>query len=167
MALNISATATGPLFSGKAPAIVQSNLDRASTEATLLLDAKVKSHTPQGVYGAQGGLLGSIQSEVTGKGTPLVKGSVMSAHKYAEVVEKGRTPGKGMPPKGTLLRWLEVKLGLDSKHASQIEYVVRRSIGRKGFAGAHMFEKALNENWSALQSIFDRHGLTIARELSE
>lgn len=167
MGISIKVTASGGLFEGNVTAIVQSNLDRAITEATQLLDAKVKSHTPQGVYGAQGGLLGSIQNEVTGKGTPLVKGTVMSAHKYAEVIEKGRRPGKGMPPKGSLLRWLEVKLGLDSKHAGQIEYVVRRSIGRKGFAGAHMFEKALNENWSALQNIFDRHGLNIARELSE
>ena len=182
MAVTIKITISGALLSGQAPAIVQKNLDQAITEATLLLYAGVTKHTPQGVYGAQGGLLGSIQHEVTGKGSPLIKGTVMSAHKYAEVIEKGRRPGQKMPPsaiqasslntrklmaQGGLVQWIMKKFGVDIKRAIQLEYVVRRSIGRKGFAGAHMFDKAVSENWPTIKSIFDRHGLSIARELSE
>lgn len=166
MNLQLNVSSKGALLSNQGAPIIQSNLDRAITEATLLLYAKVTSHTPQGVFGAQGGLLGSIQQDVRGKGTPLVHGIVMSAHKYAEVIEKGRRPGKGMPPRGSLLRWLEVKLGLDSKTASKIEFVVRRSIGRKGFEGAHMFEKAWKENQGRIQNIFERHGLKITEELN-
>lgn len=167
MELRITINTSGALLSGTAPEIVQKGLERAITSATLLLYNEVAKRTPQGVYGAQGGLLGSIQHDVLYKGTPLVKGIVVSAQKYAEVIEKGRTPGKGMPPKGSLVRWLEVKLGLDTASAAKIEYVVRRSIGRKGFPGVHMFEKALNENFSRIQTIFEKQGLTIAKELGE
>lgn len=166
MNLKLNVNTSGALLTGKSGTVIQSHLDQAITEAALLLYARVTSHTPQGVFGAQGGLLGSIQQEVRGKGTPVVHGIVMSAHKYAEVIEKGRTANKGMPPKGSLLRWLEVKLGLDSKSASNIEFVVRRKIGRKGFEGAHMFEKAFNENLGKIQNIFERHGLSITQELN-
>lgn len=167
MNINISINTAGSLLSGTAPAIIQKGLERAITSATLLLYNEVAKRTPQGVYGAQGGLLSSIQHDVRYKGTPVVKGIVSSAQAYAEVIEKGRTPGKGMPPKGSLVRWLEVKMGLDAVSAAKIEYVVRRSIGRKGFPGAHMFENALNENISRVQAAFEKQGLSIAVELQK
>ena len=167
MNLQIKISTKGALLSGKAPQVIQANLDRFVTEATLFLDAEVKKRTPQGVFGAQGGLLGSIQNEVQGKGTPIVRGIVMSAQKYAEVIEKGRSPGKGMPPKGMLVRWIETKLGLSETEARKVEFVIRRSIGITGFKGRHMFEKAATENQSVLDAMAGRYGLTIARELSE
>lgn len=166
MEIKLSVTASGPLLSGQAPAIVQSRLEQAVTEATLFLYTQVTARTPQGVYGAQGGLLGSIQTEVNGRGTAMVKGIVASAQKYAEVIEKGRRPGKGMPPKGSLVAWIAKKFGMDTEAAAKIEFVVRRKIGTKGFEGAHMFEKALTENSSRIQSIFERYGLAMAMELN-
>jgi hypothetical protein len=165
--LNISVSSTGALLSGKAPEIVQKGLDQAVSEATLFLYNEVAKRTPQGVFGAQGGLLGSIQHDVQGRGTPLIKGIVSSAHKYAEVIEKGRTAGKGMPPRGSLVFWITKKFGIGAWQAAKIEYVVRRSIGRKGFKGRHMFEKALSENFSRVQGIFEKHGLLITEELSK
>jgi len=171
MNFHINITRSGNLLSGKAPQIVQSHLDQAITEATLFLDAKVKANTPQGVYG---GLLGSIQHDIPGKGTPLVKGMIMTAHKYAEVIEKGRKPGKGIAsadPGGKyvspLLPWIRVKLGLSGKDAESAAYLIGRKIKLKGFKGAHMFEKALTDNWPQVEKIFDCHGLSIAKELSE
>jgi len=166
MNTKLTITTTGALLTGRLPAIVQTNLDQLITEATMLLFAEVKKYTPQGVFGAQGGLLGSIQSEVYSKGTPLVKGVVVSAHKYAEVVEKGRTAGKALPPMGSLLRWIELKMGLSPDQAKRVEFVVRRSIGRKGFEGAHMFEKALVHNLNRLQDMADSKGLKVATELN-
>ena len=167
MKLKLKITTSGALLSGEAPQIVQQNLDRAITEATLFLDAKVKANTPQGVGGAQGGLLGSIQSDVKGKGTPLVKGIVMSAHKYAEVIEKGRKPGKGVP-RDVLNGWIQKKLGITGeKELKSVAFLISRKIKAKGFAGAHMFEKAATENWPAVQKIFDRYGLAITRELNK
>lgn len=167
MNLTVSVTQHGPLLDGRGPEIVQQHLDRFITLATALLLAEVKKRTPQGVYGAQGGLLGSLQSEVRGRGTPVVKGVVMSGHKYVEVIEKGRRPGRGMPPAGTLQRWIEVKMGLDPVSAKRIEFVVRRKIGQKGFEGAHMFERALTENMGRLQALAESEGLAVSREMAE
>lgn len=167
MQMGIKIESKGALLSGNAPKVIQTGLDRFVTEATMLLLAAVKKYTPQGVLGAQGGLLGSIQSiPITGKGTPLVKGGVVSAHEYAEVIEKGRTAGKGMPPMGSLIRWIEVKMGLSPDQAKKIEFVVRRSIGRKGFKGAHMFERALIGNLNRLQAMGEASGLRITAELN-
>ena len=172
--MNFHITITKSKKLNQAPQVVQANLDQAITEATLFLDAKVKANTPQGVYGAQGGLLGSIQHDIPGKGTPLVKGMIMTAHKYAEVIEKGRKPGKGIAsadPGGKyvspLLPWIRVKLGLSGKDAESAAYLIGRKIKLKGFKGAHMFEKALTDNWPQVEKIFDCHGLSIAKELSE
>ena len=166
MNLQINISTKGALLSGKAPQIIQAGLDRFITMVTMFLLGEVQKRTPQGVYGAQGGLLGSIQAEVTGKGSPIIKGTVMSAQKYAEVIEKGRTAGKGMPPKGTLVRWIEVKLGLSETEARKIEFVIRRKIGMKGFEGRHMFEKAVTENIGKIEAMAQACGLTIATELS-
>jgi hypothetical protein len=166
MNLQIKVETKGALLSGKAPAIIQANLDRFVTQVTMFLDGEVKKRTPQGVFGAQGGLIGSIQNEVTGKGTPLIKGTVMSAQKHAEVIEKGRSPGKGMPPKGMLVRWIEVKLGLSETEAKRVEFVIRRSIGKKGFEGRHMFEKAVTENIGRIEAMAQACGLQIAVELN-
>ena len=166
MKLRIWTNTQGALLSGDGPKIVKQNLDQAITDATLFLDAMVKARTPQGVNGAQGGLLGSIQNEVVGKGTVLIKGVVMSAHPTAEVIEKGRKPGKGVPS-GVLREWIEKKLGIvGEKELNSVEFLIRRKIKAKGFEGAHMFEQALTENWPAVQGIFSRYGITIAQELN-
>ncbi len=117
--------------------------------------------------GYQGGLISTVNSEVTGKGTPLIKGIVFHGSKYGDVVEKGRSAGKGMPPKGTLVRWLEVKLGLSTKEAQRIEFVVRRKIGLRGTQGAQMFEKALTDNIGKLEQMAQACGLRIAAELNQ
>lgn len=157
---------SGPLLAGKGPAVVQKHIERFVTSATLFLTREVKTRTPQGVYGAQGGLLGSIQGEVGGKGTATVKGVVATAQKYGEVIEKGRRPGKGWPPPGALIRWIEIKFGVDQSTAKRIEFAVRRKIGQKGFEGAHMFERALRENQGKLQAMAQREGLNLVMELN-
>lgn len=166
MNFNIRTAASGPILTGKAPQVVQQNLDLFITKATLFLDAEVKRRTPQGVYGAQGGLIGSIQHDITGKGTPLVKGRVLSSHAYVEPIEKGRRPGKGMPPKGSLTRWIEVKLGMSATQAQRIEFVIRRKIGVKGFEGRFMFEKSVTENQSRLDAMAEECGLNIVGGLN-
>jgi len=176
MELKIKFDSQGALLSGKAPAIVQKNLDQAVTEVTQFLDGQVKARTPQGANGAQGGLLGSIQAPmpVEGKGTPLVKGVVMSAHPTAEVIEKGRKPGKGIASAvpgdkyvSPLIPWINKKLGISGKDAERIAYLIGRKIKAEGFEGAHMFEKALTENWGTVQGIFNRYGITITQELNQ
>jgi hypothetical protein len=135
-------------------------------EATQFLEREVKKRTPTGVFGAQGGLLSTIHGEVVTKGGVAQKGIVGHSSKYGEVVEKGRTPGKSMPPEGSLLRWMEIKLGMDAVTARQREYVIRRKIGRKGFPGARMFERAFEENVGKIEKIFQQYGFKITMELN-
>ncbi|WP_298434574.1 hypothetical protein [Geobacter sp.] len=156
----------GPLFDGSAQGDVQRRIERFITSATLLVAREVQKHTPQGVYGYQGGLIASVGTEISGKGTMLVKGEVFHSKPYGDVVDKGRSPGKGMPPAGTLERWIEVKFGVDAKTAKRLEYVVRRKISRKGFEGAHMFDKGLDDAWPVLVTMARTAGLEIARDLN-
>ncbi len=167
MQIKATITVKGNVFNGKGPEIVQAELVAGMTEAVAFMEREVKIRTPVGVYGAQGGLLATIQHGVA-HGAMMAKGLVWHGKaKYGDVIEKGRTAGKGMPPEGTLLRWIEVKLGLDEKAAAKIEFAVRRKIGKKGFEGAHMFEEGFNEGWPTVQRIFEKRGFEIARELEK
>jgi hypothetical protein len=157
----------GALLEGKSQAIINDHLSQAMYEATMLLEREVKALTPQGVGGAKDGLRATIHGEVEGKGTPAVKGIVGTSSLYGEVIEKGRTPGATWPPAGSLIRWMEVKLGMDEDQAQRLEFVIRRKIGQKGFPAAHMFEKALSANMSKLDDIFARQGFELARRLDQ
>lgn len=156
---------SGPLLAGKGPAVVQKHIERFVTSAVLLLEREVKLLTPQGVSGAQGGLLSTIKHEVAGRGTALVRGLVGTSSPYGEVIERGRRPGRGWPPRGALLRWIEMKFGVSGREAQRIEYLVRRKIARKGFEGAHMFDKAFTKNLPRLQSMAQAEGLALVTEL--
>ncbi len=166
MDYRVSVTARGPVFEGKAAVVMYQALVAAMTEAVTLLEREVKKRTPTGVYGAEGGLLSTIHGEVQGKGTPQVKGIVATSSPYGEVIEKGRTAGKAWPPEGVLLRWIEKKMGLDEKGARQIEFVVRRKIGRKGFPGVWMFGRGLDAAWPQISLIFDRAGFDVTAQMS-
>ncbi|MDI6722813.1 MAG: hypothetical protein QMD97_04605 [Candidatus Aenigmarchaeota archaeon] len=167
MELVVKITQKGNIFKGKGRQIIIDNLTDAMYEATMMLEREVKMRTPKGVFGAQGGLYSSIKGEVEGKGMPVVKGIVAHGSKYGDLIEKGRTAGRKWPPEGDLIRWIEVKTGVDERTARKMEFLIRRKIGRKGFPGAHMFENALKENWPRLQRIFDRCGFEIAKEMNE
>ena len=57
---------------------------------------------------------------------------------YYKVIEKGRRPGRPMPPKGVLLPWMRRK-GIPAS----AEYVVRRKIGVEGIPAKEPLKKAL------------------------
>ncbi len=164
--LRVSVNQKGKIFEGQPSEVVNQKLTSAMYEATAFLERKVEEHTPQGVGGAKGGLISTIQGEVQGKGTSVVKGVITHQSKYGDVIEKGRTAGKTWPPEGALLRWIEVKMGKGEGEAKKLEFVIRRKIGQKGFPGVHMFEKGLTQNWPKVQEIFDRAGFEIASALN-
>lgn len=167
MELKATVTYKGPAFAGKAPEIISQELSAAMTEAVAYLEGQVKRGTPIGVYGAQGGLMAGIHGEVAGKGTAVIRGIVAHQSPYGDVIEKGRTAGKGMPPEGSLLRWIQVKMGVGELEARRMEYVIRRKIGRKGFKGAAMFDKALNAGMATVTEIFNNRGFIITRRLGQ
>jgi len=168
MELKATITAKGAILNGQSPAIIKGDLKAAMGEAVALLEREVKKkgRTPRGVFADQGGLVSTIYGEVVAFGT-FFKGVVGHQSKYGDVIEMGRRPGQKMPPAGAMLRWVEMKTGLSGKAAQQVEFLIRRKIGQKGFEGAHMFEKTWRENQDQLRKIFDRAGLNIAFHLSE
>lgn len=161
----------GSLFSHRPSEAVRKQQLAAMHEATMFGARRVKERTPQGVMGAQGGLLSSIQPEVREVAAGPI-GIISTAHKYGLAVEKGRKPGGKMPPGGKgsksrpLLRWLQVKMGVSGREADQVEFLVRRKIARKGTEGAFMFERTLDEDWPDFQDIFERYGVRIGKELA-
>ena len=166
MELKVSITTQGKIFDGKGPEIVQRNLEDFLYEATMFLEAEVKKGTPTGVFGASGGLLSTIHGEVVEKGSPTVKGIVGHQSIYGDVIEMGRRAGKAWPPEGVLLRWIEMKMGVDAVQAKRLEFVIRRKIGQKGFPGAHMFQNAFERGWPKLVTMADKKGFDIAKELN-
>lgn len=166
----IAIQATGPLFEGKAREVIHDQLQAAAHEIVMILVKAVKAGTPVGVFGDQGGLRAGIYGEVQ-RGESVVRGVVGHQSLYGDVVELGRRPGKAMPPKGSLVRWIEIKWGVDRKFAERMEYVVRRSIAGDPAAprrreGAKMFQKAFERNYDRCVEIAQRYGLTIAEQLN-
>ncbi len=112
------------------------------------LEKEVTEGTPAGVGGAAG-LRGSIYGEVVSMAGSSVEGVVGTPLEYGEVVEMGRRPGKGFPPIAPITLWAIRKLGVADKEAKSVAFLIARKIAKKGFEGAHMFQKAWdkNERW--------------------
>jgi hypothetical protein len=167
MEMKATITATGPIFSGKTQDVINDQMTAFLYEATTFLERMVRAATPLGVGGTHGsGLRQTEYGEVQGKGTPIQKGIVAHQSVYGDVVEKGRTANKAMPPKGTLIQWMQLKMGIGEDEAKKLEFVVRRSIGKKGFAGAHMFEHTWEKYFPQIEQMAQSYGLTIARQLN-
>lgn len=78
---------------------------------------------------------------------------------YALPVEVGRAPGAKMPPQGVLLEWMR-RHGIPADR----EFVLRRSIARRGIRPQPYLEPALVGNKAAMQREFD---LAAERALAE
>lgn len=128
----------------KYPGVVHEETVNVMDLVVRRLEKEVVEGTPRGV-GGDAGLAGSIFGEVTGTGMP-VKGIVGSPMEYAVVVEKGRRPGKRMPPVGPIALWAQRKLGVSAEEAQSVGFAIARTIAIKGFEGAYMFKNAWNEN---------------------
>lgn len=173
MQLQVKISTRGGVFGPDASEVAKKHLTAAVSEATALLTREIKLKLGQGdrrrgvgVFGAEGGLLGSIQGHVERENTTNVLGIVSTAIPYAEVVEKGRRPDKKFPPKKELSRWIEVKLGVtDPKELKAATFLIGRKIAKKGFDGLHMFENALRENEGKINKIFDDAAAAVKAEL--
>jgi hypothetical protein len=97
----------------------------------------VVARTPRGVTD---GLRGSVFTEL--RGTPARREArITSSVFYAPIVEAGRRPGR-RPPVDKLISWVTRKLQVAPGEARHVAFLVSRKIGRRGYAGYHMFERA-------------------------
>lgn len=59
---------------------------------------------------------------------------------YFRYVDKGRRPGAKMPPKEPIVKWLRVK-----GKSEKLEFVIRRSIAKKGIKGIFILNPTINK----------------------
>lgn len=165
----------------KYPLAVRVGAEAGIQKAILLLENAVKTNiqqgrAPHGATVATGTLMGSVFSEMRGTAAEIHGVVAVSppADRYALVVETGRRPGARMPPAEALILWVRQKLSTGIGAAATVTgksgkpqrsrgkagsaeralaFVVARSIGRKGFPGVHMFERAFQEQQQNVQQI--------------
>ena len=168
MDMAVKLTTTGPLLEGKGPEVVQRNLESAITEAVMFLWPKILAATPKDTGILQQSILPSFE----GKGLPTFKGIISTSQVYGMATELGRPPGKPVPKDLDLSGWIMRRFGVDLKEAQRLNFVVKRAIMRKGtiqrfgYKGASMFGDTLDANCSQLQTIFDKYGISAAKELN-
>lgn len=145
-------------------------MDFANVEITRGLETlameferRVKARTPVGVFG-ESGLRGSIAGEV--RGVPARSAMVATASPYGAVIEHGRRPGPiSATGRQALALWVQKKLGVPAEEAPRVAFLVARKIRRRGFPGAHMFERALAEGRGVIDQVWRTVGERIAARL--
>lgn len=75
-----------------------------------------------------------------GLGNKATSGPTGSPKNYGVFVERGRLPGK-WPPRQVMRLWIQRKLGVDPDQGN-VEFLIRRAIGRKGVAPRPFLEPA-------------------------
>lgn len=89
--------------------------------------------------------------------------SFLSSADYASIVEEGRDKGAKMPPSGPLDRWIvqrNIKGSRDAKgrfvKRKSLNFLIRRSISRKGIKAFPFMKTAMNEEFDKYPSIFQK-----------
>lgn len=149
--LDTSAMQAYARFVQQAPAIAREEMERSVEEALLLLEREIKENTPVGAHGL---LRGSITHQMRGQALSDglgVAGIVGSSLNYALPVELGTKPH--FPPLEPLRDWVEKKLGVDSKRAEHVAYLVARKIAKRGTKGARMAGNTLDAQAEQVNAI--------------
>lgn len=131
------------------PAILVSELQTAGRVIAVRGDALSKVYAPV----RTGNLRNSVYNRTSG-GSGGVEAIFGASADYAIFVEKGRRPGARMPPSGVLLA-----AGIPA----EAEFVVRRSIGRKGIPPRSFVGRAFNELKGGF--VYEQFGAAIGRAL--
>ncbi len=146
----------------QAPEIVIEELTAATWKSEHLLEREIKELTPVGI-GAGGGLKGSISAREPQILADNVIGMVATSMAHAVPVEVGTKPH--FPPVQPLADWAEHKLGLSHNEAGHVGYLIARKIAAKGTQGAHMFERAFNDNERQVQEFYGDARKNIAKRI--
>jgi hypothetical protein len=94
------------------------------------------------------------------RGEKVFTGSVSTPLAYGLPIERGRTPGKQMPPPAAIELWIRRtwKEVPSDKEIKGVAYVVARAIGKKGFKkvdGYRMVENAFDDGEPKANKLFD------------
>lgn len=144
---------------------------RAMRNAVLFLEGEVAKRTPVGVSGQlRQGIRGVVRNPTLG-----VVGATGPGAFYADIREFGRRPGK-MPPPAALENWIRLtargrvflnaiaaKYNLPPQRALKAAaFLKARAIGRRGYRGAFMFQKAEKAARNKVIAIYQK---TILKEM--
>jgi hypothetical protein len=150
---------------GKAPVLDPGRVDGATRstifpamqEATLLLEREVKFRTPVGATEAARGSIQSATELLRGR-TLEVRGTVTSALRYIQPLEKGSRPH--WAPIAPLKIWARRVLGDEG-----LAFAVRAAIARRGTKGAYMFRDGAAASKGRIERILRRGVELWARRL--
>lgn len=142
------------------PAVVREELERAVTEADLLLAREVQDRMP-----VAGGTLRQSVFHEEEIGDTGVTGLVASPLVYAAPVEVGTKPH--FPPLEPLIDWVKAKLHITGdKEARGVAFLIGRKISRVGTPAQRPFGLAFQAQFEQVHAIFDRAAARIAARLA-
>jgi len=137
--------------------------------AMIVRDAADPRNCPVGITGqlARSIGFGSPQTRANRRLAEIgfTGGNRGSFYKYAMAMERGRAPGKGVPP-GALNLWVRRKLGItDEKEIRSVAYLISRSIKRHGITGRHFMYNAFTRHARKLPPEIVRYHKAMLKEL--
>jgi phage gpG-like protein len=131
--------------------VIQREIQTALTKSGLVVEGRAKELAPTDTGKLRQSITSQVRSDSVLIGTNL---------QYAPTMEFGRRPGAAMPPAGALLGWMN-RHGIDPR----LEYVVRRSIARKGIAAKRYLRGALEQNTARIDGFFREAAQNIVNEV--
>lgn len=127
----------------------------ATQSSLFMFQELIKGGTPVGVTGHLRSSFDVTNAVIRGRS---VEGSVSTSITHGLPIERGRTPGRKMPPVSAIEIWVRRKLGI-TENSRGVAYIIAKRIGERGFAtypqGARMVEKAFNEGSPKAIRLFD------------
>ena len=127
--------------------------------AMIVRDAAAPRNCPVGVTGDLARSISYARPVTRGKRRlteiGFLGGNDKAFYRYAMAMERGRAPGKGLPPVdgqdkpwvSVLNLWVRRKLGItDPKEIKQVAFLISRSIKRHGIKGRHFMYNAFTRH---------------------
>lgn len=144
--------------------VVNQEITRGLETLSMEFERRVRLRTPVGVFGDGGGLRGQIFGEV--RGTPAREAYIGHTSVYGDVIELGRRPGPiSETGRESIRLWVQKVLRPAGDRLDQVAFAVTQKIRTRGFPGAHMFQRALDEGRGVIDTVWARVGDAIAERL--
>lgn len=134
------------------PATLEREVRGALEAGSLLVEGAARTLAPKDT----GRLAGSITHQISG-----LSSRIGPSVAYGMVVEKGRRPGKPMPPAGAIAGWMARK-GIPA----EASFLIRRAIGRKGIKARPYLVPALTQSQGRVVALFEKVGAKVVARMA-
>lgn len=148
----------------KADDLTRKRVTEAMDKSVIVTVSEVRPLVPVGVSSRLRNSIGSkvevSQSTVIGR-----VGSSLKSEVYPAVMEMGRKPGS-FPPVSALERWVQLKLGVDSRYARGVAFVVARKIAASGIKGYFYLKRGLEASKDRIAQYFNDALTNLGKDLT-